>query len=170
MCWLSKLFGIGKSNLELSPSDWLPRNAISAVDNNVIIDLSQLLPELSNPPKVWIPSVPEYPDPSTGSMLPNFSHEHNNILIAGADEKDHQAILNLLDIGDIAVYRIMVNSDDDSGDFTKTPKFYAIHRIIDIGSDEEGRYFLFKGDNNSVHDPYIARSYNIIWVSIGTIF
>ena len=162
MCWLLKLFGTEK---EQSPSDWLPREAITAIDGNVVVDLSKLIPGLSAPPKVWIPPVP-----STGSMLPNFSHEHNNILIAGANGTDHQAITGYLQEGDIAVYRIMQKPDDDPADFSKPHIFYAIHRIIKMGIDDEGIFYTFKGDNNSTRDPYHVRERNILWVSTGTIF
>lgn len=163
MCeWLGKLFGIGK---EKSPNDWLPKEAISAVDNNVVVDLSRLIPGLSSPPKAWIPPIP-----GTGSMLPNFNHEHNNILVVGTSKADQAKIVDHLQVGDIAVYRIMSNIGDDPKDFSKAHKFYAIHRIIKIDTDDQGRYFIFKGDNNSVKDPYKVRGNMILYVSVGTIF
>ena len=165
MCWLLKLFGIGK---EKSPSDWLPREAITAVDANLVVDLSKLIPNLSEPPKVWIPPVP-----STGSMLPNFSHEHNNILIAGANEADHAKLIRHLEEGDIAVYRVMQNEQDDPADYSKPNAIngYAIHRIIGMGIDGEGKIvYTFRGDNNPVSDPHKVREKNLLWISIGTIF
>lgn len=65
MFWLSKLFEMAK---EKSSNDWLPHSAINAVNLDVVVDLSQLLPGLLKLPKLWIPEVP-----SAGSMLPNFS-------------------------------------------------------------------------------------------------
>lgn len=161
MCFL-KLFGIGK---EKSPSDWLPQEGITAVNGNVVVDLSKLIPNLSAPPKIWIPSVP-----STGSMLPNFSHEHNNILIAGANEADHQLIIERLQEGDIAVFRMMQDDNDDPADYTKAHVWYAIHRIIRMGIDNEGIFYSFKGDNNPITDAFKVREKNILWISIGTIF
>lgn len=171
MCWLTELFK-RPSSLELSPSDWMPAEAISVADANVMVDTSKLIPGLSKPPKVWIPPVPEYKDPTKGSMLPNFSHEHNNILIAGASKADHIKIIGHLQVGDIAVYRIMEKEGDSPDDFSKpnVPYGYAIHRIIDIGTGAQGRHFTFKGDNNSVKDPYPVYPKNILWASIGTIF
>ena len=165
MCWLSRLLGIGKSPLELSPSDWLPIEAIKATDGKVIIDLNKFLTGLSKPPKVWIPPVP-----STGSMLPNFGHEHNNILVAGATDADHWKIIDHLQVGDIAVYRIMENLNDSPADYSKTHIFYAVHRIVEVDSDSIGKYYRFKGDNNSVKDPYKVYPHNILWASIGVIF
>lgn len=163
MCWLTDLFK-RPSPLELSPSDWLLEEAISVADSNVVVDTSKLIPGLNKPPKVWIPPIP-----GTGSMLPNFSHEHNNILIVGATKADHAKIIDHLQVGDIAVYRVMANVDDPA-DFSKAHKFYAIHRIVSIGVDDKGIFYRFKGDNNAVKDPYKVREKHILWVSIGTIF
>ena len=143
----------------------MKREGINAVDGRVVVDLSKLLVELTKLPKVWIPPIPE-----TGSMLPNFSHEHNNILIAGSNKADHAKIIEHLQVGDIAVFRIMVDPNDDPADFLKPPAFYAIQRIVVIDYDREGKFYRFKGDNNSIRDPYKAYSHNILWVSIGTIF
>jgi len=162
--WLTKLFS-KPSPLELSPSDWVKSEGIKAVDNNVVVDISKLLVKMSKPPKVWIPPIP-----CTGSMLPNFSHEHNNILIAGSTKSDHAKIIDHLQVGDIAVYRIMANPSDDPADFSKPHVLYAIHRIIRVDTDSVGKFYRFKGDNNSMRDPYKVYPHNILWVSIGTIF
>jgi len=171
--WLRSLFG-RPSPLELSPSDWMKLEGITWYETTgkVEIDLSRVVVRLSKPPKVWIPPVPKYKDPSKGSMLPNFSHEHNNILIAGSTKTDHAKIVGHLQVGDIAVYRIMTNPKDDPADFTKAHVAggYAIHRIIKIDTDNQGKYFQFKGDNNPVADRFRVRDFNILWVSIGTIF
>jgi succinate dehydrogenase/fumarate reductase flavoprotein subunit len=85
-----------------------------------------------------------------------FDIGNNNILIAGANRLDHQALIDTLIIGDIAVYQI--------------PQTCAIHRIIGIKNDGVGRYFKFKGDNNTSSDPYKIRDSDIKWISIGTIY
>lgn len=162
MCWLSDLFK-KPSVLELSPSNWLPNEAITWYEttNKIEIDLTML----GVTPKAWIPPIP-----GTGSMLPNFSHEHNNILISGSNAIDQAEIIDHLQVGDIVVYRIMDKMTDDPWDFTKAHKFYAIHRIVEIGEDHSGKTYRFKGDNNPIGDPYLARQKNILWISIGTIF
>ena len=152
---------------EKSPGDWLAKESITWYETAgaVEINLSGLLPGLSKPPKVWIPPIP-----GTGSMLPNFNHEHNNILVAGVDKDDHARLIDHLQVGDIAVYRIIYSPDGDPANFSYAHRFYAIHRIVKIDRDEQGRYFRFKGDNNTSKDPYKVRDKNILWVSIGTIF
>jgi hypothetical protein len=102
-------------------------------------------------PKVWIPMIPD-----TNSMDGCFDYGNNNILIAGADSIEHKKLIDFIKVGDIAVYR--------------SPSIYAIHRIVEIGNDKEGKYFRFKGDNNSIMDKDKVRESQIEWVSIGTIY
>jgi len=165
MCWLSKLF---KSGLEKpSPSDIVPETSITVYEalGQVVINVAKLNVPFTKLPKVWMPGVPD-----TGSMDPSFDFEHNNILIAGADEVDHQKLVDFLKVGDIAVYRVMESPTDDLNDFSKAHKIYAIHRIMEIGKDSEGRYFRFQGDNNAVKDPYKVRDNEVLYLCIGTIF
>lgn len=142
----------------LSPSDIVKRDAISFMVSNLIVDLTQLNIPFSQRPKVWICSVPD-----TNSMDPGFDYGHNNILVAGADEADHKIMIDFLKVGDIAVYRI-------PPDLSQPAKAYMIHRIVEIGKDGEGRFFRFRGDNNSSRDLYKVRDENILWVCAGTIF
>ena len=44
------------------------------------------------------------------------------------------------------------------------------HRIISIGNDEEGTYYIMKGDNNQVQDPYKVRFSNIKYILIGVFY
>ena len=138
-----------------SPGDIVPLSSIRHINSNVVIDLAHLNIPLKTPPKVWIPSIPD-----SGSMDQTFDTEHNNILIAGSDREDHQVLIDRLIVGDIAVYSFDgVNS--------------VIHRIVRKGIDEEGRYFIFQGDNlvtNPKPDPGKVRDSQILWVSIGTIY
>ena len=163
MCWLKELFTAGMD--KPSPSDIVPRSSITTIDSNIVVSLAKLNIPLTKTPKIWIPEIPD-----TNSMDGIFDFGHNNILIAGADKKEQKILVDSLMVGDIAVYRIMQNPDDKPEDFSKSHKSYSIHRIIEIGSDNEGRYFKFKGDNTPVKDPYEARDSNILWVSIGTIY
>ncbi len=157
--WLSNLFTAGTERP--SPSDIVPKDSIGIVAADklsILIDLTKLNIPFGTPPKVWVPDIPD-----TGSMDPNFDHEHNNILIAGADEADHKRLIDFIKVGDIAVYRI-------PPDFSQPARIYAIHRIVKIGKDSQRRYFVFKGDNNASSDPYKVRDNEILWVSISTIF
>jgi len=155
MCF-SNLFKPKKWEIP-SPSDIVPKDSISIIDTNVVIDLTKLNIPFTKSPKIWIPDIPD-----TGSMDPNFDSEHNNILIQGADEPNQKILVDWLaeqtekEFHNIAVYN--------------NNHLYAIHRVIGVAYDKEGRYFTFKGDNNPTNDPYPVRDFHIQWVSIGTIF
>lgn len=59
-------------------------------------------------------------------------------------------------IGDIIVY------ESDYGDI--------IHRIDEISSDDQGTYFVMKGDNNYDSDPYRVRFNQIKYVLVGVLY
>ena len=44
------------------------------------------------------------------------------------------------------------------------------HRIIDIKNDEEGRYYVTKGDNNKKKDNFKIRFENITGIAVGIIY
>jgi len=146
--FFKKLFGVNELP---SPSDIVPRNMIVIEEGRVIVNLHAINISLKQPPRVWIPPIPD-----TGSMDAVFDAGHNNILIAGQSKVDHQKIIDFIKEGDIAVYM--------------HPSLYAIHRVVKIGQDNEGRYFIFKGDNNVPNDPYKVRDSMIRYLSIGTIY
>ncbi len=135
-----------------SPSDIVPRNNIvhSGDAGRIEVSLTGIAIPFSQPPKVWVPPVPD-----TNSMDPVLDAEHNNILIAGADEEDQRRLVDFLKVGDIAVYQVA--------------DVRAIHRIVKIETDSSGRRFTFKGDSNPRADPYLVRAESIQWLSIGTI-
>jgi hypothetical protein len=68
----------------------------------------------------------------TNSMDPVFDARHNAIEIVPQKESDIQ-------VGDIVSYSTDYGS--------------IIHRVKEIGQDEDGWYAVFKGDNNPVPDP-----------------
>ncbi len=166
MCFLGKLF---TGTIERpSPSDIVPQDSIGVVATDKLsigIDLTRLNIPFTIPPRVWVPPIPD-----TNSMDPSFDSDHNNILIAGADESEQKIMLDFVKAGDIAAYRVMENPADNPGDFSKPHKFWAIHRIMKIDKDDAGRYFRFKGDNNATYDPYKVRDAEILWLSIGVIY
>jgi len=45
-----------------------------------------------------------------------------------------------------------------------------IHRVVEIGDDEEGKYFILKGDNNPFRDPGKVRFSQIRRVLVGIIY
>ncbi len=45
-----------------------------------------------------------------------------------------------------------------------------IHRVVDIGSDEKGIYYLVKGDNNDAIDQKKIRFFDIKYVLVGVLY
>ena len=78
---------------------------------------------------------------NTSSMIPTINHNTKAIEVMPKN-------YNELHIGDIIAYRL----DND----------IIVHRIIDIGFDEDGFYAVTKGDNNNVVDPNKIRFQDII--------
>jgi len=138
---------------KLSPSDIMHPDGILHMSetNEVVIRLEKLNIGLKKPPKVFIPGIPD-----TGSMDPVFDAEHNNILIAGADDDDHYRLICFIKPGDIIVYEL--------------PGVCIIHRVVKIEQDGKGRKFICKGDNNPRNDSHEIRDENVKWLSIGTIY
>lgn len=68
----------------------------------------------------------------TNSMDPVFDAQHNAIEIVPQRTSDVQ-------VGDIVSYRTEYGS--------------IIHRVKEVGQDEDGWYAIFQGDNNPVPDP-----------------
>ena len=160
-----------------SPADIVPRVGILADDyaKKFIIDMHQVNIPFTKPPRL----LPIMDIPNSKSMDGLFDYGNNNLYIKPVDEANHKIMVDwiaqtwLLSSGKQtvdAVYRIMVNDLDDPNDFTKPHLWYAIHRLVDIGYDTEGRFFWFAGINNLARDNYPARDKNIIWLNIGTIF
>jgi hypothetical protein len=85
---------------------------------------------------------------ATGSMIPTFDENANGIRIIPQSEKD-------IHVGDIITYK-----DGDN---------LIVHRVIEIGNDNEGTYFIPKGDNNTVSDGKI-RFKDIKYITIGIIW
>ncbi len=87
----------------------------------------------------------------TNSMDPLFDKGANGIEIApGSPDSLH--------IGDIIAYEAGWTDG------------VVIHRIIGIGNDEQGVYFITKGDNNPLQDPGLVRFSQVKYVLIGIIY
>ncbi len=92
-------------------------------------------------------SISSYAD--TRSMEPLINSEANGIEIIPKSDAD-------IKLGDIVVY----NSTNE----------LIVHRIIFIGNDDYGKYFLVKGDNNKFPDEYKIRFSEIRYVLIGILY
>ena len=88
---------------------------------------------------------------ATKSMDPLFDVGANAINIIPESEEEIQ-------VGDIVVYE---------SDFSDRA---IIHRVVKIGEDEKGKYFILKGDNNPLIDPGKVRFSQIKRVLVGIIY
>lgn len=160
MCRLSNL--LKRSGLDLpSPSDIIPEEAISydKTTGKLVVDLSKTNIPFNKLPKVW-----PCPIPATRSMDPVFDHCHSNIYLAGADEDEQKIMVGWLakEWFDKANANIIVY---------KIPgKIYAVHRLDTIETDNMGRKWWFKGDNNATRDPYPARDEHVKYVAATIIY
>jgi len=84
----------------------------------------------------------------TGSMLPVLDQGSNGIRIVPKSESD-------IHIGDIITF--------------EQDNMLIIHRVVKIGSDTEGVYFITRGDNNNIDDEKI-RFNDIKYLTIGVIW
>ena len=85
----------------------------------------------------------------TNSMDPFLDEGSNGIEIVPTNESQ-------IKIGDIISYE----SKDG----------IIVHRVIAIGNDEDGNYFIVKGDNNPVQDPNKVRFSQIKGILVGIIY
>jgi signal peptidase I len=84
----------------------------------------------------------------TGSMKPLFDEYSNGIRIIPKNEDE-------IYIGDIITF--------------KEKDYLVVHRVIEIGSDDNGIYFITKGDNNTINDGKI-RFKDIKYKTIGILW
>jgi len=91
-------------------------------------------------------SLSRYAD--TGSMKPVLDFNSNGIRIKPESEQD-------INVGDIVSFNYQGS--------------LIVHRVVAKGTDEEGVYFITKGDNNSVSDGKI-RFEDIEYVTVGLIW
>jgi len=87
----------------------------------------------------------------TNSMDPIFDAESNTIEIKPKNP-------DVLKVGDIISF------------WSKTIGTTVIHRIVEVGKDNEGVYFVTKGDNNLYKDPEKVRFEQVKGVVVGIIY
>lgn len=95
--------------------------------------------------KIENATIAEFTD--TNSMDPVIDEDSNSIEIKPTKD---------LKIGDIISY--------------KTGNKKIIHRIVDISEDEEGIYYILKGDNNQFADKEKVRFEQISGVVVGILY
>jgi len=176
--WLKRLFVTAEIP---SPSDIVPKENINVLGSTVIIDYGKKL----NIPFTEPPNILRIMDiPNSNSMDGVMDVGNNALYIEPAGKRNHKIMCDWLAKEFIrgketgwkqggandCVYRVMYNDDDDPRDFSKPARFYAIHRIWRMGHDEKGRWWIFKGVNNPMRDPVVARDKNILFLSTGVIY
>ena len=134
-------FNLAQSPFAASKDRISPADHIKESQINVYKD--KIVIDINN--AIWA----RYTD--TNSMDPLFDKGANGIEIAPGSQED-------LHIGDIIAY----NATWTDG--------VVIHRIIDIGNDEHGVYFITKGDNNPIQDPQPVRFSQVRYILIGIIY
>lgn len=85
----------------------------------------------------------------TNSMDPLLDINANGIEIVPKTEDD-------IHIGDVISY--------------KTSSGIVVHRVIDIGNDEEGVYYTVKGDNNLIEDNVKIRFSDIQGILVAVVY
>ena len=88
---------------------------------------------------------------NTNSMDPILDENANGLEIVPESEEQ-------IHIGDIIAYEPNWNEG------------LVIHRVIEIGSDEQGWYAILKGDNNPMQDPGKVRFEQVKYLLIGIIY
>ena len=170
---LAQCYGVEKP----SPADIVKQGGIK-LDNSTAkftVDMRQLNIPFTKQPR--LEPITEIPD--TNSMDGLFDYGNNVLYIRSADAENHKIMVDWiaqqwLDSKGLltadCVYRIMVNEADDPNDFNKPGLGYIIHRLVEVGQDDKGRFFWFKGINNLGRDMYPARDSNILCLNIGVVY
>jgi len=91
-------------------------------------------------------SLSRYAD--SGSMIPTLDYGANGIRIIPKNESD-------IKVGDIITY--------------KKEESLIVHRVIEMGKDDNGTYYILKGDNNDKDDGKI-RFNQIKYITIGILW
>ena len=86
---------------------------------------------------------------NTNSMDPFLDENSNAIEILPDNPND-------INVGDVISYRTFFGT--------------VIHRVIDKGQDEQGIYYIVKGDNNQQQDLYKIRYENVKGVVVAVIY
>ncbi len=98
-----------------------------------------------------VPNVQWSSYADTHSMEPVLRAGANGLELIPRSEYD-------IHVGDIVAYESNLSDG------------LIVHRIIESGRDEQGIYYLLKGDNNSSVDPGRVRFFDIKYVLIGVIY
>jgi len=139
-------FGVLYSGFGVSaPNDWVSEKDIIIFDDMIVL-------------RVENATLSSYA--GTGSMKPVFDKGANGIRVVpgSADE---------IDVGDIVSYKF--GPQLDSLWHQTGQGMLVVHRVVDKGIDDEGVYFVMKGDNNLIADERV-RFEDVEYVTVGVIW
>jgi len=124
-----------------SPKDRISENQIHVFKDKIVIDIN-------NPS--WSSFV------NTNSMDPVFDYGVNGIEVTPSSPLDIQ-------VGDVISYEYKDKN-------TNNIRSIIAHRVVEIGKDEQGIYYIAKGDNNVIKDPEKVRFEQVKGVLVGLIY
>ena len=146
---INLIIGYRIGGLDNSCNKWLDKT--SDRSNNIPdwIDSNQIF---VTPDKLIIEGkyvLSEFVD--SNSMLPTLDYGSNGVhIIYDRDMK--------LEVGDIISYKY------------EKENYSIIHRIVDLGVDSKGNYYITQGDNREGPDPFKVREDQIERVMVGVIW
>jgi len=138
-------YGFSYSNVEIPFATGLVSSDVSSpndwiVNDDIIIFDDYIVLKIANA------TLSNYAD--SGSMKPVLDKGANGIRVVPESSED-------IEIGDIISYRF--------------GNMLIVHRVVDKGVDDEGVYFVMKGDNNLIADEKV-RFDQIEYVTVGVIY
>lgn len=131
-----------------SPKDRISENQIHVFKDKIVIDVN-------NPS--WSSFV------NTNSMDPVFDYGANGIEVLPNNPLDIQ-------VGDVISYEYQDKNNEYQDKNTNNIKSIIAHRVVEIGKDEKGIYYIAKGDNNVIKDPEKVRFEQVKGVLVGLIY
>lgn len=126
-----------------SPNEWVSKDDIMLKDGLVSFQVDGLV-VASDDSGVYLPTIA-----NTNSMDPVID-ETSKLLKVKPDSMDK------ISVGDIITY--------------KKSRQLITHRVVYKGTDEDGLYFVAKGDNVKASDPGKIRSKQILYVTVGVLY
>lgn len=122
-----------------------PRNRVG--DGDYFVDAAGLHVNLkAHPKEVWITPVAD-----TNSMDPWFD-ETDRVVLKRSDGTD-------VEVGDVVIYA----KNGDNSDL-------IIHQVVARDRDAEGPFFVAKGLNNVLPDPFRVRPAWVRWVLVAVLY
>ncbi len=129
------------AEVPLGPNNERPSPHNHIPEKNIIV--------YDNKVVIFIPGVSWTSYKDTNSMDPVLDKEANGLEIVPESPEN-------IYIGDIVAY--------------EAPEGLIVHRVIEKGEDEQGVYFILKGDNNPEPDPGKIRFEQIKYLLVGIIY